>query len=155
MWWYNRRVQEFRAKLEPVPHGGQYVVVPARTAMAAGLKHGARVRGAVNGVSYRSSLMMYSGIFHLGVHKSTLQEAGVKPGARISVTIELDDEPLPTDVVPDDLAAALKKSRQAASAWASLAPSHKREHVKALLDAKQPETRRRRLAKTLAMLSKQ
>jgi Bacteriocin-protection, YdeI or OmpD-Associated/Domain of unknown function (DUF1905) len=147
-------VQKFRAKLEPVPHGGQYVVVPAAVADAAGLKHGARVRGEVNGVGYRSSLMKYSGIFHLGVHKSTLQSAGVKPGARVSVTIEVDDEPLPTDAIPDELAAALNKNRLAATAWAALAPSHKREHVKALLSAKLPDTRSRRVARILAALTK-
>jgi len=145
-------VQKFRAKLEPVPHGGQYVVVPAAVADAAGLKHGARVRGEVNGVGYRSSLMKYSGIFHLGVHKSTLQTAGVTPGGRVSVTIEFDDEPLPTDVVPDDLAVALKNNRSAATAWTALAPSHRREHVKALLSAKSAETRARRVTKIMAAL---
>ena len=145
-------MQRFRARLEPVPHGGQYVVVPARVAAAAGLAHRARVRGDVNGAGYRSALMMYSGVFHLGVHKATLQEAGVKPGARVSVTIELDAEPLPTDVVPDDLAAALRRDQRAASVWTRLAPSHKREHVKALLGAKRPETRARRLAGLLAAL---
>ena len=63
--------QRFKATLEPVPHGGLFVVVPAKTAAAAGLKYGARVRGTVNGAPYRSSLMKYSGVFHLGVHKAT------------------------------------------------------------------------------------
>jgi len=95
-------MQSFRAKLEPVPHGGHYVAVPAGVAEAAGLRHAARVRGTVNGAPYRSSLMMYSGVFHLGVHRATLAAAGAKPPARVTVTIELDDEPLPTDTVPED-----------------------------------------------------
>jgi hypothetical protein len=37
----------FSAKLEPVPHGGHYVLVPEEVAVKAGLKHGARVRGTV------------------------------------------------------------------------------------------------------------
>ena len=86
--------------------------------------------------------------------KEWLQTAGVKPGARVSMTIELDDEPLPTDVVPDELAAALKKNRSAATAWTALAPSHRREHVKALLSAKLPDTRSRRVARILAALTK-
>jgi hypothetical protein len=145
-------VKPFRAKLEPVPHGGQYVVVPAEIAQQAGLQHAARVRGLVNGVPYRSSLMKYSGIFHLGLHKAALERAGVKPGARVSVTIELDDAPLPTDIVPDDLAAALERSAKARAAWQTLRPSRKREHVKALRGAKQAETRARRLAKVIAEL---
>jgi Domain of unknown function (DUF1905) len=65
-------VSAFRAKVEPASQGGHYVVVPARVAKAAGLRRAARVRGTVNGVPYRSSLMTYGGVFHLGVHKATL-----------------------------------------------------------------------------------
>src|SRR5215470_847888 len=119
----------FTAKLQPVPHGGHYVAVPRAVARAAGLKHGLRVRGTVNGARYRSSLMMYSGIFHLGVHKATLAEAGVSPPAVVTVTIEADDEPLPTDAMPADLARALKRDSAAAAAWERLRPSAKREHV--------------------------
>ena len=73
--------QSFTAELQPVPHGGHYVVVPRAVAEAAGLKHGLRVRGTVNGARYRSSLMMYGGMFHLGVHKATLAAADVKAPA--------------------------------------------------------------------------
>jgi hypothetical protein len=147
-----RAVKHFTAKLEPVPHGGHYVVVPAKVADAQGLKHGARVRGTVNGVAYRSSLMKYGGIFHLGVHKATLAAARVKAPARVKVTIERDDQPLPTDTVPSDLARALKRNRAASAAWKALRPSRKREHVKSVADAKKPETRKRRIEKIVAEL---
>jgi len=88
--------KSFTAELLPVPHGGHYVVVPKAIAGAAGLRHGQRVRGTVNGARYRSSLMMYSGVFHLGVHKATLAEAEVRPPAAVQVSIEADTEPLPT-----------------------------------------------------------
>jgi len=71
--------ESFIAELLPVPHGGHYVIVPKAVAAGAGLRHGQRVRGTVNGVRYRSSLMKYSGMFHLGMHKATLAEAGVAP----------------------------------------------------------------------------
>src|SRR5687768_684139 len=83
----------FKAKLEPVPGGGHYVVVPDKVADAAKLRYGARVRGTVDGVAYRSSLMKYSGVFHLGVHKATIAAAAVKPGDTIDVSLELDDKP--------------------------------------------------------------
>ena len=144
--------KSFTAELLPVPHGGQYVVVPKAIAGGAGLRHGQRVRGTVNGAGYRSSLMMYSGVFHLGVHKATLAEAEVTPPAAVRVSIEADTEPLPTDAVPPDLAKALKRG-SAAAAWERLRPSLKREHVKSLLDAKKPETRRNRLDKIVAALA--
>ena len=142
--------KSFTAELLPVPHGGHYVVVPKAIAAAAGLRHGQRVRGTVSGARYRSSLMMYGGVFHLGVHKATLAEAEVRPPAAVQVSIEADTEPLPTDAVPPDLAKALKRSTGAAAAWERLRPSLRREHVKSLLDAKKADTRSRRLEKILA-----
>ena len=144
-------MERFKAKLEPVPHGGMFVVVPEKTAAAAGLAYGKRVRGTVNGVPYRSSLMKYSGVFHLGVHKATYETAKAKAGDRVEVTIEIDDAPLPTDAVPRDLAKALE-SAKLEGAWEKLSPSHKREHVKHVTLAKKPETRERRIEKTVAML---
>ena len=142
-----------RCKLEPVPHGGHFVVVPAAVAVAAGLAHGARVTGTVNGVRYRSSLMKYSGIFHMGVHKATLAAAGAGPGNSVRVTIAIDDEPLPTDTVPADLARALgAQAGRLQAAWQRLAPSRRREYIKEILAAKQPETRARRIARTVEVL---
>ena len=145
--------KSFTADLLPVPHGGHYVVVPKAIASAAGLRHGQRVRGTVNGARYRSSLMMYGGVFHLGVHKATLAEAEISAPAAVQVSIEADTEPLPTDAVPPDLAKALKRNASAAAAWQQLRPSLKREHVKSLLEAKKSETRRSRLDKIVATLA--
>ncbi len=145
-------MERFKATLEPVPHGGHFVVVPPEQAEAAGLKYGARVRGTVNGAPFRSSLMKYSGIFHMGVHKATLAAAHAKGGDRVDVAIELDDQPLPTDVVPDDLARAIAGDAKLGAAWRDLSPAHKREHVKHVLEAKQAETRGRRIARTIEAL---
>ena len=145
-------MQRFRATLEPVPHGGCYVVVPPEIAAAAGLKYRDRVRGTVNGATFRSSLMKYSGVFHMGVHKATLTAAGVGTGDKVIVQIERDTEPLPNDRVPDELSRALRKNKKAAATFAALAPSHKREYVGFITEAKKPETRARRIEKTVAAL---
>jgi hypothetical protein len=142
----------FTARIEPVPGGGLYVVVPQRVAAAAGLAHGARVRGEVRGVAYRSSLMIYGGVFHMGVHKATSVAARAAAGDRATFTIERDDAPLPTDTVPPDLARALKGAPGAAAAFKALAPSARREHVKSVLDAKKAETRERRIARIVESL---
>lgn len=145
-------MQRFKATLEPVPHGGHYVVVPPKVAEAAGLRYGARVRGTLDGVAYRSSLMKYSGVFHMGVHKATIEQAGAKSGGTVSVAIEIDDQPLPTDVVPPDLKRAIAASKRASAGWATLSPSHRREHVQHVTEAKKPETRARRIVSTIAAL---
>jgi uncharacterized protein YdeI (YjbR/CyaY-like superfamily) len=52
-------------------------------------------------------------------------------------------------VVPDDLLAALDEAglRDAFEAWP---PSHQREYVLAIEDAKRPETRAKRIQRTVA-----
>ena len=143
---------KFRARIEPVKGGGHYVLVPDGAAARAKLAYRARVRGTVDGVPYRSSLMKYSGRFHMGVHKATLAAAGVKAGDTVTVAIELDDAPLPGDALPPELAAAFARNARAKAAWGKLAPSHRREHVKAIGDAKKAETRAARIERTLKML---
>lgn len=147
-------MERFRATIEPVPGGGHYVVVPPKPAEAAGLVYGMRVRGTLAGTDYRSSLMKYSGVFHLGVHKATLATAGVGIGAIVEITIEHDDQPLPTDTVPPDLKKALAANKAAQRGFEAQSPAHKREHVKFILEAKQADTRARRIAKTVETLAK-
>jgi hypothetical protein len=142
----------FRAVLEPVPHGGCFVVVPDPVAAAAGVAYKDRVRGTVDGAAYRSSLMRYSGVFHLGIHKAALEAAGAALGDKVWLTLERDPDPLPTDTVPDDLARALDGRPGARAAFDRLSPSHRREHVKHVLEAKRPETRARRIASTVDAL---
>ena len=89
-------MQRFTAMLTPIRGGGHFVAVPDETAEAAGLRYGVRVRGSVNGVAYRSSLMKYSGVFHMGVHKATIAAAGVVSGAEVAVAIEIDDGAKPS-----------------------------------------------------------
>ncbi len=54
---------------------------------------------------------------------------------------------------PKDLAALLKKNAKAGAAFANLPPSHKREYIEWITEAKRPETREKRLATTLDWLT--
>ena len=79
---------------------------------------------------------------------SLLNEQGVKaPGARKAGT------PKPLPVVPPDLIAALKKNRKAQATFDAFAPSHKREYVDWITEAKRPETRARRLAQAVEWMA--
>jgi hypothetical protein len=143
----------FSGELAAVPHGGLFVVVPPQVAARAGVKHADRVRGTVRGVPYRSALMKYSGVFHLGVPKAALAAIGAGLGDRVTLTLEKDDAPLPGDVPPDDLLEALAARPRARAAFEALSPAHRREHVKHVLEAKRPETRARRIARTVETLA--
>ena len=54
---------------------------------------------------------------------------------------------------PADLAAALRKSRKAATTWEGFAPGHRREYIEWITEAKQDATRARRLAQTVEWLA--
>ena len=54
--------------------------------------------------------------------------------------------------LPDDLAAALDSEPAALSSYGRLPPSHRREYLEWIDEAKRPETRRRRIEKTIRML---
>jgi hypothetical protein len=145
-------MQRFSARLEPIPHGGCFVVVPAEVVERAGVAYGMRVRGTVERVPYRSSLAKYSGVFHLGIPKASLAEVGAVQGDTVKLSLEPDPEPLPTDLVPADLRAALAAKPAAAATWAKLAPGQRRGFVKTVLDAKRAETRARRISALVATL---
>ena len=75
-----------------------------------------------------------------------LNEEGVKP-RRPARTPKAEAE------VPADLAAALKKSPAAKKAFEAFSPSHRREYIEWIAEAKQDATRQKRLATTLEWLS--
>ena len=53
--------------------------------------------------------------------------------------------PKPEPRTPPDLAAALKKNKKAAAAYEDFPPSHRREYIQWITEAKSDETRQRRL----------
>ncbi len=55
--------------------------------------------------------------------------------------------------LPADLMRAVAKSPTAKATWSSLAPSHVKEYVRWVIEAKQAETHDRRIAKTVEMLA--
>jgi uncharacterized protein YdeI (YjbR/CyaY-like superfamily) len=77
-----------------------------------------------------------------------VNEQGVKtPGARKAAT------PKPPPLAPDDLAAALKKNKAAAATFKAFPPSHQREYIQWLTEAKREETRAKRLAQAVEWLA--
>jgi hypothetical protein len=60
--------------------------------------------------------------------------------------------PKPALEMPGDFAAALKKNKAAKAAFDAFSPSHRREYLEWILDARQPATRDRRIATTLEWL---
>ncbi len=109
------------------------------------------VKVAINGYEFRTTVAVYGGRSYIGVRRSHREAAGVAVGDRVKVTIEADREPRTVEP-PPELAAALKKNAAARAAWGRLSYSCKKEHADAILAAKRPETRARRVDAALAKL---
>ena len=143
---------KFRTKLELFGKTATGIVVPDE--VVAGLQAGKRppVCVTINGYTYRTTVSPMSGCFLIPVSAERRENAGVKAGEEIDVGIELDTEPRTVEI-PADLAKALKSDPKAAGRFEKLSYTHRKEHVLALESAKTPETRKRRLEKTLAALT--
>ncbi len=76
-----------------------------------------------------------------------LNDAGVKSPTRSKPRVKK------ALIVPKDLAAAMRKNRKALAAFESLSPSHKREYIEWITEAKRDETRKRRLDTAIAWMS--
>jgi uncharacterized protein YdeI (YjbR/CyaY-like superfamily) len=122
-------------------------VVPDDVVAALGGGKRAPVMVTVNGYSYRSTIMVMGGIAKLPLAQEHRAAAGVEGGQEVEVDLVLDTAPREV-AVPEDFAAALRAAG-AEEAFARLAFTHRKEHVRAIEDAKTAETRGRRIAKAV------
>ena len=125
--------------------------VPAEVVDALGAGKKPPVVVTVGGHSYRSTVAVMGGRYLLPLSAENRAAAGVAAGDDVEVDVELDTAPREV-VVPADLAAALDGDATARAAFDALSDSNRRRHVMAIEDAKTPETRQRRVAKTLDAL---
>ena len=111
----------------------------------------APVRGRVNGVEFRTTVAVYSGVSLIGFNKALREQAGIELGDEVTVELENDDEPREVDV-PPVLGEALAGDPAAATAFDALSYTHRREYAEWIAQAKREGTRERRAAKALEML---
>lgn len=105
----------------------------------------------INGYTYRSTVAAYGDVFMLPLAAEHRQAAGVAAGDEIDVDLEVDTAPREVDV-PEDLAAALATNAVARATFDALSYSNKRWHVLNIEGTKNPETRQRRIEKSIATL---
>ncbi len=101
--------------------------------------------------SIRLRLARMGGQNMIGFSKAARTEAGVEPGEQIEVTIRVDSEERVIEV-PPALAEALDADPAVRASFENLAPSKRKEMARQIAEAKQDETRQRRLEKVLESL---
>ncbi|HOD66499.1 MAG TPA: YdeI/OmpD-associated family protein [candidate division Zixibacteria bacterium] len=111
----------------------------------------APVVATINRYSFRTTVFSMGGCYWIPVNKSNRDAAGIAPGDRFKLRIALDTEPRAV-TPPADLKEALAGDPTAKTVWDKLSYTHRREYVEWIAQAKKPETRARRLQKTLERL---
>ena len=112
----------------------------------------APVRVTLNGYTFRTTIAAMGGPPCVGLRTSHREAARVEGGETIEVRLELDDEPRVV-TPPADLVKALKAAPPGWDRWRELSFTHQREHAEAVEGAKKPETRERRIANAVAMIT--
>ena len=129
--------RSFKTKL-----GSGFIELPLDVRKEFG-KARAPVKVSINGYRYRSTMAVYGGRYYVPVRRERREAAGVEAGDVVRVTIAPDT----------DLAAALAKNDLARAQWENLSYTPKKEYAEAILQAKKPETRARRIQNVLKDLS--
>jgi Bacteriocin-protection, YdeI or OmpD-Associated/Domain of unknown function (DUF1905) len=141
----------FRATVEQSGKTATGIEVPSSVVEDLGAGKRPAVRVTIKGHTYRNSVASMGGRFMVGVSAENREAAGIAGGDTVDVDIELDRAPREVRV-PDDFARALRKDAKARKTFDGLSYSNKGWHVQSIEGAKTDETRRRRIAKSIATL---
>ena len=110
----------------------------------------APVQVTANGYTFRTT-MRYGGTDFVGFNRTVRDQAGIRPGDTVTLSIVLDVDER-TVAVPADLLAAFRGASDAADVFGRLSYTHRKEYVRWVEEAKRAETRHSRVEKTIAML---
>ena len=140
---------EFRATVVLGGKTATGIQVPDELVMTLGSGKRPPVVVRISGYTYRTTVAPMGGDFWIPLAAEHREAAGLAAGQEVDVDIELDTAPREV-ALPDDLAAAMDDAARAA--FDGLAPSHKKEWVRWVEEAKKAETRAARIEKTVAGL---
>jgi hypothetical protein len=146
-------VKRFRALVERGERSAACAIhFPFDVEQTFGARGRVSVRGTLNGAPFRSSIFKMGGRHFMVINRKLREASGVSGGETVPVTVERDTEPRVV-TPPADFARALKANGEARAAWDKLSYTHRREHVEHIEDARKPETRQRRVEKSVTQLA--
>ena len=127
------------------------IEVPEDVVLGFGVGKRVPVIVTIAGYSYPSTIAVMGGQYLVPMAAEHRKATGVSGGETHEVTLVHDPSRRDTPL-PDDLADALT-SAGVREKFAALAPSHRKEHVRSVTDAKSEATRQRRIEKVVEALS--
>jgi antitoxin component of MazEF toxin-antitoxin module len=126
------------------------IVVPDSVVEQLGAGKRPPVAVDVNGYQYRSTVAVMGGQHLVGLSAAVRAATGLAGGDPIRVTLTLATSPRPVEM-PPDFAAALDSKDGARQFFDTLPNSLQRYHVDNVNAAKSPDTRRRRIEKSIGL----
>lgn len=142
---------KFRTAIELAGKTATGIDVPGAVVANLGSSKKPAVRVTIKGYTYRSTVASMGGRFMLPISAQVREAAGVAPGQKVDVDVELDGAPREVSV-PADFARALARDAAAKRFFEGLSFSNKQRIVISIEAAKTPETRDRRIAKAVTSL---
>ena len=143
----------FRTTVELGGRTATGLPVPDEVVAALGSGRRPAVRVTIGGHSYQTTVAPMGGRYFVPLSAEHRMAANVAAGDAVEVEIELDTEPRQVSV-PADLVDALSTDPNARAFFDSLAPSHRKEWVRWIEEAKKPETRSARILRTVSALQR-
>jgi Bacteriocin-protection, YdeI or OmpD-Associated/Domain of unknown function (DUF1905) len=127
--------------------------IPVPDEVIASLNAGKRpaLSVTINGYTYRTTVGFVDGRTMIPLSAENRAGAGVAGGDEVDVEVELDTATREVSL-PADFAAALERDAAAKRTFEGLSNSLKNYHVQQIEGAKTPETRQRRITKSIATL---
>jgi Bacteriocin-protection, YdeI or OmpD-Associated/Domain of unknown function (DUF1905) len=104
----------------------------------------------VNGYEYRSTVAVMGGRYLISLSAAVRAATGLKGGDPVSVMLKVAGTPREVEV-PADFAAAMEQQAPARQFFDGLSNSVQRYHVDNINAAKAPETRQRRIDKSVVL----
>lgn len=142
---------EFSAEIRVQDGGGAFVEFPYDVEKLYGAKGRVPVNVTFDGIAYRGSMVKMGGPKHLLlILKEIRTKLGKGKGDKIHVMVELDEAPRVVVLAPD-IESAYKKAA-VLNVFRAMSFSHQRELALWIEEAKQSETRSRRIAKSVGEL---
>jgi hypothetical protein len=128
------------------------LAIPFNVEETYGVKSQVKVRGTINDIPFKSSLMPNGdGTHFMVVNKSIHDAAWVSSGDMVHIVMEQDKD-IREVAVPEDLKNALERDDSAKENFEQLSYSHKKEYVDWIEQAKKEETRVKRVEAALLKL---
>jgi len=136
------------ATLQPRGPAAAIVLTDEQVAALARGPKSPPVKVTVNGgYTFDGRVGRMGGEYLVGFNKAIRAAAGVEAGETIDVVIVADTAERTVEV-PEDLAGAMT-SAGVMDAFTTLAPSHRKEYVRWVTEAKRPETRAKRITEAV------